>query len=215
MSEVTSRCSASNGGGVMGKTILGLLLGVSLCFGSIQEVIAASQDRITGAFGLNFYDKLDPNIVETGEGCVYKTSPYDEDKYNNWVKVRPLIPNKMFRCYYVKTTPKLKKIIGIKAIGPKLSKKRCGHNKRMLDEALNKKYGERMGWAWFDTKTHSKMSFYCHDVFSKATLNKYGFIDTTSVESYLDIHYWITFSKSRKLIDQELFRKDQLDSSGL
>ena len=48
----------------MGKTILGLLLGFSLCFGSIQEVIAASQARITGAFGLNLYDKLDPNIVE-------------------------------------------------------------------------------------------------------------------------------------------------------
>ena len=67
-SEVTARCSASNGGGVMEKTILGLLLGVSLCFGSIQEVIAAnkytSPVKITGAFGLNLYKKLDPNIVK-------------------------------------------------------------------------------------------------------------------------------------------------------
>ena len=125
---ITARCSASNGG-VMGKTILGLLLGVSLCCGSAQAQYGTTKTKITGAFGLNFYDKLDPNIVETGEGCAYKTSRSKE--YKNWVKVRPLISNKMFPCYYVKTTPKSKKIIEIKAIGHKLEgRKRCHHNLR-------------------------------------------------------------------------------------
>ena len=50
--------------GVMGKTILGLLFGISLCCGSAQaQLIGITKTKITGAFGLNLYEKLDPNKV--------------------------------------------------------------------------------------------------------------------------------------------------------
>jgi len=131
----------------MGKTILGLLLGVSLCFGSIQEVIAASQVRITGAFGLNLYDKLDPNIVEIDEEgfSKYFKSNLILGGFSHkhiWEKIKPSISNKMFQSYHVRFTSRSKTIFGITAVGFYLDRDECRWNKVQLRDILNKKYGK-------------------------------------------------------------------------
>ena len=111
----------------MRKSLLGLMLGIILCFGTDQEALADGKKEpknkvpvsgsrfslapidgpikaiITGAFGLKLGKRLDPSIV------------ISENKKENTAKVKPIIPNKMFNDYSVTFTPKTKKIISIEA----------------------------------------------------------------------------------------------------
>jgi hypothetical protein len=111
----------------MKKSLLGLMLGIILCFGTDQEALADGKKEpknkvpvsgsrfsltpidkpikaiITGAFGLKLGKRLDPSIV------------ISENKKENTAKVKPIIPNKMFNDYSVTFAPKTKKIISIEA----------------------------------------------------------------------------------------------------
>jgi len=199
----------------MGKTILGLLLGFSLCFGSIQEVIAASQVRITGAFGLNLYDKLDPNIVEIDEEGFsnYFKSNLILGGFSHkhiWEKVKPSISNKMFQSYHVRVTPSSKTIFAITAVGFYSNGRECAYNKEKLGHILEKKYGKTMRQnlhTWWDEKGNT-VKVVCQNPFAR--LRNYN-----RRTYYLVIDYHLPWKEIENHINQELFGKESLDSSGL
>ncbi len=137
----------------MKKSLLGLMLGIILCFGTDQEALADGKKEpknkipvsgsrystvpyeelpkeiITGAFGLKLGKRLDPSIV------------ISENKKENTAKVKPIIPNKMFNNYSVTFTAKTKKIISIEASIK--SKTKCPTDEfRGLKVLFNRKFNK-------------------------------------------------------------------------
>jgi hypothetical protein len=202
-------------------TLLGLILVFTLFLGNVQEVIAVSKYtspvKITGAFGLNLYEKLDPNIVKKDDSKNL-LKDFFRFRSGNWKKIKPPIPNKMFESYYVKVTPKLKKIISIVAIGFRSTRKRCSHSRKNLDLILTKKFGKKWdGFSWWDDDGNTVHTV-CDTPSSNTPIDPLDplfFLRTYAQEAYLMVNYSLFSVKAKDLVNQELFEGDPLDSSGL